>query len=178
MKTRLLVLASRGELCFRLLQSGFHYIVNGDVLILPTTIPSTLWPRRARPLSSQNEWNWLWQRDSAINVSFQCLRPVVHWLNQQNRIFVFSFTFFLGCTIAIYSHTPLYGHLLHMDSSLLRTVCFVPAWDRKYLTFSLDSTRLIRHPVNMDTFYGPLSVCINGIWLYWVRDWVLLFIWN
>ena len=63
---------------------------------------------------------------SAINVSFQCLRLVVHWLNQQNRISVFSFTFFLGCTVVIYSQTPLYGHPLNMDSSLLRTVCFVP----------------------------------------------------
>ena len=44
-----------------------------------------------------------------------------------------------------YSHTPLYGHPLKTDTSLLRTVCFVPG-ERKPLTFSLNSSRLIRTP--------------------------------
>ena len=30
----------------------------------------------------------------------------------------------------------------------------------------LPASALYGHPVNMDTFYGPLSVQINGIWLY------------
>ena len=48
---------------------------------------------------------------------------------------------------------PLYGHRLNTDTSLLRTVRYVPE-GRKTLTFSLNSTRFIRtHPVNMDTFF-------------------------
>ena len=46
----------------------------------------------------------------------------------------------------------LYGHPLNMDTSLLRTVCFLPG-EKKALTFSLNLTRLLYgHPVNTDTF--------------------------
>ena len=40
-------------------------------------------------------------------------------------------------------------------------------WEKKTITFSLNSTRLIYgHPINMDTFYGSLSVLINRVLLY------------
>ena len=52
-----------------------------------------------------------------------------------------------------YSQTLLYRHPLNMNTSLLWRVCFVPG-ERRLFTF------------NTDTFYGPLSVGINGVWLY------------
>ena len=54
--------------------------------------------------------------------------------------------------VLFYSQTPLYGHPLNMDSLL----CL---WEKKALTFSLNSTRIIRTPHYTDTFFGPfLSV--------------------
>ena len=49
-----------------------------------------------------------------------------------------------------YSQSLLYGHPLNMNTSLLWRVCFVPG-ERRPFTF------------NTDTFYGPLSVGINGV---------------
>ena len=49
-----------------------------------------------------------------------------------------------------YSQTLLLGHRLNMNASLLWRVCFVPG-ERRPFTF------------NTDTFYGPLSVGINGV---------------
>ena len=40
-----------------------------------------------------------------------------------------------------YTQTPLYGHPLNMDTSLLRIDCFVPE-ERKTLHFLFNSTRL------------------------------------
>ena len=48
----------------------------------------------------------------------------------------------------------LYGHPVLTDSLLC-------PWEKKALTFSLNSTRLIRYPVNTDTMAG-----INGLWLF------------
>ena len=48
-----------------------------------------------------------------------------------------------------YSETPLYGHSLNTDTSLLRTVCFVPG-ERKPLHFLLIQPALYGHPLNMD----------------------------
>ena len=52
-----------------------------------------------------------------------------------------------------------------MDTSLIRILHydgqFSLSWEKKILPFSLNSTRLILTPHNMDTFYGPLSICIN-----------------
>ena len=59
-----------------------------------------------------------------------------------------------------YSQTPLNGHPLNTDTSLLRTVCFVPG-ESPYIFSKFN-------PLNMDTFYGPHRVrtcCINGDWL-------------
>ena len=54
-----------------------------------------------------------------------------------------------------------------MDTSLIRTPHyygqFSLSWEKKILTFSLNSTCLILTPHNMDTFYGPLSICINPL---------------
>ena len=51
--------------------------------------------------------------------------------------------------------TPtLYGHPVLTDSLLC-------PWEKKSLTFSLNSTRLIRYPVNTDTMAR-----INGLWLF------------
>ena len=64
--------------------------------------------------------------------------------------------------------SALNGHLIITDS-------FLCSWGKKAFTFSLNVSRLIRytvryilcvHPVNTDAFYGPISVCINVIWLY------------
>ena len=48
-----------------------------------------------------------------------------------------------------HSQTPLYGHPLNMDTSLLRTVCFVPG-ERRSLHFLNYG-----QPVNKDIFYDP-----------------------
>ena len=67
--------------------------------------------------------------------------------------------------LSTYSQTLLYGHLLNTDTSLLRTVCFVPG-ERKPLHFHYKNpTRLIYiwTPVNTDSFYAPLSVRIIGV---------------
>ena len=68
------------------------------------------------------------------------------------------------------------------DTSLLRRVFFVPG--EKALTFFLNKTRLIwtpiymdfnnmicliRHPVNMETYYGTFSIHINK-WGLCVQD--------
>ena len=60
----------------------------------------------------------------------------------------------------MYSESLRYEYPLNTDTSLLQTVFFVPG-ERKFL----NSTRLILTPHNMDTFYGPLSICINSAWL-------------
>ena len=43
-----------------------------------------------------------------------------------------------------------------------------PCWAKKALriTFSLNSTHLIRTPISTNAFYDGLSVQINGVWLY------------
>ena len=52
-----------------------------------------------------------------------------------------------------------------MDTSLIRTPHyygqFSLSWEKKILTFSKNSTIIIMTPHNTDTFYGPLSICIN-----------------
>ena len=56
-----------------------------------------------------------------------------------------------------------------MDTSLTQTphYCgqFSLSWENKILAFSKNSAHLILTPHNMDTFYGPLSICINKAWL-------------
>ena len=68
--------------------------------------------------------------------------------------------------VYFYSHTQLYGQLLNTDTSIIITDSLASPWGKKALTFFQNSTCLIRTPVNMDTFYGHLSFCINGVWLY------------
>ena len=43
------------------------------------------------------------------------------------------------------------------DTSLTRTVCFA-SWEKSPYIFSKYG-----HPVNMDTFYGPLNIRIKGV---------------
>ena len=59
------------------------------------------------------------------------------------------------------SQIPLYGHPLtsNTDTSLSRTVCFVPGERKPLNTFPKFNS------LNTDTFYGPLSVSVNGVWL-------------
>ena len=52
-----------------------------------------------------------------------------------------------------------------MDSSLFSTVCFVPG-ERKPKYFLSIQPAKYRYLINRDTFYGPLSVHINRVWLY------------
>ena len=67
-----------------------------------------------------------------------------------------------------------YGLSLNMDTSLFTDTRliwtphyygqFALSLEKKTITFSLNSTRLIYgHPINMDTFYGSLSVLINRV---------------
>ena len=62
--------------------------------------------------------------------------------------------------ILVIQSNPLYEHPRNEDSSLLPTVC---PWERKALTFSLNSTRININNINIintDAVYGPLSVRI------------------
>ena len=54
---------------------------------------------------------------------------------------------------SLLSQTPLCGHLIITE----RLLC---PWGKKALTLPLNSTHLIWTLINMDTSYGPLSVCI------------------
>ena len=63
----------------------------------------------------------------------------------------------------VYKQTP-YGHQINTDTSLLRTVCFVPGKESPYI-FSQFHTLDKRHHVNSDMFYGRLSVRINGLYV-------------
>ena len=53
-----------------------------------------------------------------------------------------------------YSQTPLYGHPLNTDTSLLRTISFVPG-EINSVTFSLKSTHFIRTPRQYGHFLWP-----------------------
>ena len=53
-----------------------------------------------------------------------------------------------------YSQTPLYGHPLNTDTSLLRTISFVPG-EINSVTFSLNSTHFIRTPRQYGHFLWP-----------------------
>ena len=62
-----------------------------------------------------------------------------------------------------YSQTPPYGHPLKTDTgSLLRTAQFALTLEKENPYISLNSSRLYRHNVNTDTFFGPLNIRING----------------
>ena len=54
-----------------------------------------------------------------------------------------------------------------MDTSLIWTPQYYGQFslsrEKKILPFSLNSPRLILTPHNTDTFYGPLSICINPL---------------
>ena len=71
----------------------------------------------------------------------------------------------LSCVVCMvpYSQTPLCGHPLNTHTSLLWTVCFVP-WGKRVLTFSLNSTHLMRTLSMVPSLY----VRINGVLLYFV----------
>ena len=70
----------------------------------------------------------------------------------------------------IYYRTPLHGHPLNMDTSLLWSLSFVP---RENLSFSLNPTHLIRKSVNVDNghfslvqstdSYGKLTLLIRTL---------------
>ena len=49
------------------------------------------------------------------------------------------------------------------DTRLIRTVCFVPEERKLCIHFLKFQPAYYRHAVNTDTFYGPLSVRINGV---------------
>lgn len=61
-----------------------------------------------------------------------------------------------------YSQSSLYGHPVDTDTSLVTDSVLCP-WGKKALTLSLIiQPTLYKHPVNMDTFHGPLvSVSIG-----------------
>ena len=72
--------------------------------------------------------------------------------------FVFVFTNFIKKKKKNwYSQTSLCGHSLNTDTLLLWIICFVLG-ERESLHFL--------SPLNRDTFYSPLSVHINRVWLY------------
>ena len=75
-----------------------------------------------------------------------------------------------------YSRTPSdYGLPLNTDTSSLRTVYFVPG-QKKPFHFLYIQPAWYWHPVNTKTFFGPLSLRINGLWLY--SQFVLLLGWH
>ena len=53
----------------------------------------------------------------------------------------------------------------NMHTSLSWTVCFVPG-ERNPFDFLLIQPTYLGHLVNMDTFFDPLSLHINEVWLY------------
>ena len=55
----------------------------------------------------------------------------------------------------LHSHTLLYGHLLTEHGHLIITDSLLYPWGKKALTFSLNSTRLIRTP----HYYGQAFCC-------------------
>ena len=65
-----------------------------------------------------------------------------------------------------YSKIQLYGHPLNTDTSIIIMDSLLSPWGKKALTLFLNSTSLIWTTINLDTFYGHLSFCINGLWLY------------
>ena len=74
-----------------------------------------------------------------------------------------------------YSRTPSdYGLPLNTDTSSLRTVNFVPGQKKPFHFLYIQPTWYWL-PVNTKTFCGPLSLSINGLWLY--SQFVLLLGW-
>ena len=80
------------------------------------------------------------------------------------------------CLIQTLSMAPLVSVLTGFDCSVKPCIVdtsliwtphyygqFSLSWENKILTFSKNSARLILTPHNMDTFYGPLSICINPL---------------
>ena len=61
-----------------------------------------------------------------------------------------------------YSQTLHNRHPVNMDTSLLRIVWFDPG-ERKPLHLLLIQPASYRHLIDMDTFYGPLSVHVNRV---------------
>ena len=65
------------------------------------------------------------------------------------------------CINGVWLYSPIlhYEQLLDMDTSLLRTVFFVGGEENSSIFSKLNL-------LNTGIFYGPLSFCINGVWLY------------
>ena len=65
-----------------------------------------------------------------------------------------------------YRRIRLYGHRIKIWTPRYYEQFSLSLWTARP-HISLRSTRLIRHPVNMDTFYGPLCVRIErGLTVY------------
>ena len=109
-----------------------------------------------------------WEKSSGSCCTVLCPEPVHEKENWTKLL------------ILIYCQTSLYEHPLNTDTSLFLTYSLFSPWGKKTLSFSLNSTQLIRrHPVNMDTFYGPLSSRIDGVWVYtfWIIWTLTLYNW-
>ena len=104
------------------------------------------------------------------------LGPIDHFCNKTNKktirlSYKHTFTQKLNF-LCPYSETPHYRHLLNTNTSLLRTVCFVPGERNPYIFPKFNplntDTPLIQsiiqsHSVNTDTEGAIDSVCIHGM---------------